>query len=73
MVKELLECFKTQNCKRQIRQSLQLKSKKERNKGNELYVKWKGFDNSFSNCIGKKRYYIKWVISLNHIVTVETK
>ena len=23
-------------------------------KGNRLYVKWKGYDNSFNNCIDKK-------------------
>ena len=23
-------------------------------KGNKLYVKWKGFDNSFNSCIDKK-------------------
>ena len=29
-------------------------------KGNKLYVKWKGYDNSFTNWIHKKRYcYIK--------------
>ena len=27
-------------------------------KGNRLYVKWKGYDNSFNNCIDKKYCYI---------------
>ena len=28
-------------------------------KGNKLYVKWKGHNNSFNSCIDKKRYIIK--------------
>ena len=37
-------------------------------KGDKLYVKWKGYDNSFNSSIDKKRYsididiyYIKWI------------
>ena len=36
------------------------KEKVMKGKGNKLYVKWKGYDNSFNNWIDKKRYcYIK--------------
>ena len=30
-------------------------------KGDKLYVKWKGYDNSFSNWIDKKHIVYKWV------------
>ena len=36
----------------------------------KLYVKWKGYDNSFNSWIDKKRHCIKWVnIFLNHMIT----
>ena len=41
------------NCKRQIKKNLELK-KVIRRKGNQLYVKWKGYDNSFYIWIDKK-------------------
>ena len=28
-------------------------------KGGKLYVKWKGYNNRFNSCIGKKRPHIK--------------
>ena len=43
-------------------------------KGDKLYVKWKGCDNSFNNWIDKKRYcYKNRIIFLNHILVVKTK
>ena len=38
-------------CKRQAKQSLE--SKKMKNNGNELYVEWKDYDNSFNSWIHK--------------------
>ena len=43
MVKKLLEHFTKNNCKRKIKR-----------KGDKLYVKWKGYDNSFNSWIDKK-------------------
>ena len=41
------------NCKRQVSKNLVLK-KKNNKKGNKLYVKWKGYNNSFNSWIDKK-------------------
>ena len=45
------------SCKRLIKKNLELKKGIER-KGNRLYVKWKGYNNSFNSWIDKK-YLIK--------------
>ena len=49
MEKKFLECFTKKNCKKQIKTSLELKKK-----GNKLYARWKGYDNSFNRWIDKK-------------------
>ena len=46
MVKKLLENFKEKNCKS--------REKVVKRKGDKLYVKWKGYDNSFDSWINKK-------------------
>ena len=46
MVKKLLENFKEKNCKS--------REKVVKRKGDKLYVKWKGYDNSFNGWINKK-------------------
>ena len=48
--KKLLERSTKKNCKKQIKNDSDLKS----NQGNKLYVKWKGYNNSFNSCIDKK-------------------
>ena len=40
------------NCKKQIKKNSELKM--IRRKGDKLYVKWKGYDNSFNSWIDKK-------------------
>ena len=57
MVKKLLGCFMKKNFKKQIKKNLEWKVIKK--KGDKLYVKWKGYDNSFNSWINKKRYYVK--------------
>ena len=52
MVKKLLERFMKKNCKRQTKKNLE--QKKYLKKGSKLYVKWKGYDNSFNSWIDKK-------------------
>ena len=52
MVKKL-EAFMKRNCKTQIKTNTEHKKKTKR-KINKLYVKWKGYDNSFNNWINKK-------------------
>ena len=43
-------------------------------KKGKLYVKWKGYNNSFSSSIDKKRYhYMTWATLLNRIAIVLTK
>ena len=39
------------NCKKQIRRNLE---QKKYLKGDKLYVKWRGYDNSFNTWINKK-------------------
>ena len=53
MVKKLLEHFMKKNCKKTNKKEFRIEKviKKKRNK---LYVKWKGYDNSFHNWIYKK-------------------
>ena len=41
------------NCRRLIKNNLEQK-KYLREKGDKLYVKWKGYDNSFNHWIDKK-------------------
>ena len=52
-VKKLMEYFTKKNCKKQIKKNLLLKKAIKR-KGDKLYVKQKGYDNSFNNWIHKK-------------------
>ena len=41
------------NCKRLIKKNFRIEKIVKR-KGNKLYVKWKGYDNSFNSWIDKK-------------------
>ena len=52
MLKKLLERFTKNNCKKQIKKSLELKVIKR--KDDKLYVKCKDYDNSFNSWIDKK-------------------
>ena len=47
------EHFMEKNCRRLIKKNLELKKVIKR-KGDKLYVKWKGYDNSFNRWIDKK-------------------
>ena len=42
------------NCKKQIEQKRKRIEKGIKKKGYKLYVKWKGYDNSFNSWIDKK-------------------
>ena len=53
MEKKLLELFTKKNCKKQIKNRLELKKVIKR-KGDKLYVKWKGRNNSFNSWKDKK-------------------
>ena len=50
MVKKLLERFMKKNCKKQIKQSLELK-KVIKKKGDKLCFKWEGYDSSSNSWI----------------------
>ena len=52
MEKKLLELFPKKNCKKQIKENLELKVIKR--KGDKLYIKWKVCDNLFNSWIDKK-------------------
>ena len=52
MVKKLLECFKKQ---------IEFRIEKViKTKGDELYVKWKGYDNLFNSPVDKEDKVKKW-------------
>ena len=51
-VKTLLEHVMKKNCQKQIKNIRIEKIIKK--KGDKLYIKWKGYDNSFSSCIDRK-------------------
>ena len=53
LLKLMLELFTKKYCKKQIKKSLKLK-KVIKKKCNKLYVKWKGYNNSFNSWIDKK-------------------
>ena len=52
MVKQLLEVFIKENCKNLVKKTLRIE-KVLKIKGDKLYVKWKGYDNSFNSWINK--------------------
>ena len=53
MMKKLLEVFVKKNCKKTSQERFRIKKVLKR-KGDKLYVKWKGYDNSFNSWINKK-------------------
>ena len=53
MVKKLLEHFLKKNYKSTNQQEFKIE-KVIKKKGDKLYVKWKGYDNSFNSWIDKK-------------------
>ena len=55
MVKKLLEYFMKKNCKKQTKKKIRI-DKVIKRKRNKLYVKWKGYDNSFNSSIDKKDF-----------------
>ena len=52
-VKKLLESFTKKNCRNRIKKEFWIKKVIKR-KGDKLYVKWKGYNNSFNSWIDKK-------------------
>ena len=55
MKKKCLERFTKKSCKKQIKMSLDLRKRKDINyKRDNLYVKYKEYDNSFNSWIDKK-------------------
>ena len=53
MVTKLLELYLKMNCKKTIQEEIRI-NKVIKKKGDKLYLKWKGYDNSFNSCIDKK-------------------
>ena len=59
---------------------LQKKNQKEfridkviKKNGENLYVKWKGYNNSFNNCIDKKHIINEWIFSKTEIFRSKCK
>ena len=52
MVKKLLEVFMKKNCKKTNEKEFRIE--KVLKKEDKLYVKWKGYDNSFNSWINEK-------------------
>ena len=50
MRKKLLEHSLKKNCKRIIKKKIRIEKVIKR-KGNKLYAKWKGYDNSFNSWV----------------------
>ena len=53
IVKRLLEVFMKKNCRKLNQKEFRIEKILKR-KGDKLYVKWKGYDNSFNSWINKK-------------------
>ena len=53
MLKKLLEVFMKRNCKKLVKKNIRIEKIIKR-KGDKLYVKWKGYDNSFNSWNDKK-------------------
>ena len=53
MVNQLLEHFMKNNCKKTNQKEFRIEKILKR-KADELYVKWKGYSNSFNSWINKK-------------------
>ena len=51
--KKLLQSFTEKNCKKKNQKEFRVEKVIKR-KGNQPYVKWKGYDSSFNNWIDKK-------------------
>ena len=51
--KKLLESFTKKSCKKQTKKEFRVE-KVIRRKGDQFFVKWKGYDNSFNSWIDKK-------------------
>ena len=64
-VKKLLERFMKTNCKKPNQKEFRTE-KAIRRKGDKLYVKWKGYNNSFNRWINKKG-------SINELIFSGTK
>ena len=54
MVKKLLEVLQRRITEFKTNQTEFTNENIIRKKGNKLYAKWKGYDNSFNNCLDKK-------------------
>ena len=61
-MKKLLERFMRKNCKRQVKNKQDGKVFKR--KGNKLYVKWKGYDNSLNSWFVAKRLFLRQMDTL---------
>ena len=62
---EIVECFYEKELQKTNQNKFRIEKVIKR-KGNKLYVKWKGYNNSFNSCIDKKDL-IKGVSTFHHL------
>ena len=68
---EITGCFYEKELQRTNQKEFRIENVIAR-KGNKLFVKWKGYDNSFNSCIDKKDILSKWVNTfLNRLEILE--
>ena len=58
MEKKLLELSTKKNCKTQVKKKKEFRIEKIKKKRDRLFVKWKGYNNSFNSWIDKKIHNI---------------
>ena len=62
---EIVECFYEKELQKTNQNKFRVEKVIKR-KGNKLYVKWKGYNNSFNSCIDKKDF-IKGVSTFHNL------
>ena len=70
--KKLFELFTKKNCKKKNQKEFRIDKVIKKN-GENLYVKWKGYNNSFNNCIDKKHSINEWIFSKTEIFRSKCK
>ena len=70
--KEIIGTFYEKELKKTNQKELRIEKVIER-KGDKLYTKWKGYDNSFNSWIDKKEIVISNLVILHLMVIVKTK
>ena len=71
-VKKLLQCLTNKNCKKTNQKEFRVK-KSNKEKGDKLYVKWKGYDNSVNTWIDKRHSINQRIFSRTEIFRTKSE